>query len=624
MLSLKNLLVLFLLFPLILISQASLIEFDQQFNKIENKDKKLSLLDSVTKQLIRANSPEQVGYIKDYIKLAVDLKDYDKAASKSRFLMQFYNNTGDLVSQKKLIDSMLQFEKRFKKSSSKAHILLKRGAYYFVELDYTKAAADYQASIPLFFKSNDSIYAADAYYYSGQANFKLNHFPKAVEDYEKASNLYVKLGDLEYALSVGQELSSLYSANGLKKPAKAKREEIIELSEKVGNPCSRGITELLLLGTSLKDEQNEFSESDFEHIHHIIKQCDDDLKSKRFSYYLYTYKTSYYSKKANLKKAKESFDTMVALEKSLNVKFEEAHALKPKAEYYALIGEDEKAITVIKTFLKSLPSQEMSSTLLDAEKLLAKLYLKHGKFKLANEHLQSYISIKDTLFTRGVANSYAYYHTRFETSEKEKEIIQQEAEIQKLEDQKTIEASKKKLYLSVGSSLFVILMLSGYFVSQKAKKKRELLAVKLEEKQKELNVFTKKLLDKSEAHQSLETELEHLKSTFGEREELNELKSLTESKILTSEDWDDFKMRFSDVYPHFFLDLRNLNCKITNSEERLLALEKLKLNTSEIAAMLGISPDSVNTSRYRLRKKLEAPKDIGLVSFIEKEMKSFA
>ena len=36
-----------------------------------------------------------------------------------------------------------------------------------------------------------------------------------------------------------------------------------------------------------------------------------------------------------------------------------------------------------------------------------------------------------------------------------------------------------------------------------------------------------------------------------------------------------------------------------------MALTKLKLTNKEIAGMLGISVDSVNKSRYRLRKKLE-------------------
>jgi DNA-binding CsgD family transcriptional regulator len=43
---------------------------------------------------------------------------------------------------------------------------------------------------------------------------------------------------------------------------------------------------------------------------------------------------------------------------------------------------------------------------------------------------------------------------------------------------------------------------------------------------------------------------------------------------------------------------------VTEAEKRLLALTKLEMSNSEIAAMLGISPESVIKTRYRLRKKV--------------------
>jgi len=64
---------------------------------------------------------------------------------------------------------------------------------------------------------------------------------------------------------------------------------------------------------------------------------------------------------------------------------------------------------------------------------------------------------------------------------------------------------------------------------------------------------------------------------------------------------------------------------LTPNELRLSALIKLNLTIKEIAAIMGISPDSIKTARYRLRKKLNMQTGENLTKFmmdIEKEASS--
>ena len=42
----------------------------------------------------------------------------------------------------------------------------------------------------------------------------------------------------------------------------------------------------------------------------------------------------------------------------------------------------------------------------------------------------------------------------------------------------------------------------------------------------------------------------------------------------------------------------------------------MNLNLKESAAILGISPESVKTSRYRLRKKMEISPELDLLEYI--------
>jgi hypothetical protein len=69
-------------------------------------------------------------------------------------------------------------------------------------------------------------------------------------------------------------------------------------------------------------------------------------------------------------------------------------------------------------------------------------------------------------------------------------------------------------------------------------------------------------------------------------------------------DWNVIKDNFNSIYPNFFSSILIKDIKLSNKEEQLLMLETLHFNTNTIAKVLGILPESVYTSRYRLNKRL--------------------
>jgi DNA-binding CsgD family transcriptional regulator len=87
-------------------------------------------------------------------------------------------------------------------------------------------------------------------------------------------------------------------------------------------------------------------------------------------------------------------------------------------------------------------------------------------------------------------------------------------------------------------------------------------------------------------------------------------------RILTKEDWLGFKNSFEKVHPHFIEKIRIQYPTITEAEERMFVLIKLKMKTSEAAAILGISSDSVKKSKNRLKKKMNLSADDDLEIYI--------
>lgn len=90
---------------------------------------------------------------------------------------------------------------------------------------------------------------------------------------------------------------------------------------------------------------------------------------------------------------------------------------------------------------------------------------------------------------------------------------------------------------------------------------------------------------------------------FGESPAPNP-QSLAVASLLTDDDWVEFRQRFERVHPGFFGQLHDRFAHLSPAEERLLALVKLGVDTRQMSRMLGISPESIRKTRYRLRRKL--------------------
>ena len=78
------------------------------------------------------------------------------------------------------------------------------------------------------------------------------------------------------------------------------------------------------------------------------------------------------------------------------------------------------------------------------------------------------------------------------------------------------------------------------------------------------------------------------------------------------------KLHFDSVHPDFFRKLKKLSAELTENDLRLCAYIRIGLRAKQIAEMLSVSPDSVNSNRYRLRKKFGLQRGDSLDDFIRR------
>lgn len=79
-----------------------------------------------------------------------------------------------------------------------------------------------------------------------------------------------------------------------------------------------------------------------------------------------------------------------------------------------------------------------------------------------------------------------------------------------------------------------------------------------------------------------------------------------------------FEKQFEDVYPNFFKDLIEKSDKLSQNDLRLCAYLKMNQNTHEIAQLSGVSVRTIESQKYRLKKKLNLSKEENLISFLMK------
>ena len=120
--------------------------------------------------------------------------------------------------------------------------------------------------------------------------------------------------------------------------------------------------------------------------------------------------------------------------------------------------------------------------------------------------------------------------------------------------------------------------------------------------------------------QSLNAEIERINSELEQSRNTGVMESVKQAlnpSALTGESEQSFRRSFAALHPHFLPDLRGEYPGLTPNDELVCMLIYMGMSTDEIALSLGISRPSVNSARYRIRKKLSLTKEADLDSFLK-------
>jgi len=261
-----------------------------------------------------------------------------------------------------------------------------------------------------------------------------------------------------------------------------------------------------------------------------------------------------------------------------------------------------------------------------------KLYFEMGRFDESEIWQIKKDSIQELLINEKRSNQLATLQSLYELDKKETEIKLLQNEMDKRALQRDI------MLISFAGGAIVVVILGiwfyqrhrqqkAYYISQKKLHEAEIqnaelregeLKKELEFKNRELTSYTINFVQKGQLIEDLKENINSIMDSAQSdiATQLTPLKKMVDSNYQIDREWNDFKVRFEEVHTGFFEQLKAEFPELSTSDLRLCSLVKLNMTMKESAKILGISADSVKTSRYRLRKKLNLDRDEGLTDFI--------
>lgn len=141
----------------------------------------------------------------------------------------------------------------------------------------------------------------------------------------------------------------------------------------------------------------------------------------------------------------------------------------------------------------------------------------------------------------------------------------------------------------------------------------------IEQQERELKRMTTTLATKNNLIRQLHNDILNLKhGTQHQPEQLIDL-ILTHLQNTRSptQDWQQFKEEFNQIYPEFLAELARQYPKLTRQELKISALIRINLTSRQIANTLYISKRSVDAHRYNIRKKLNLDPTQSLTTFLQ-------
>lgn len=462
------------------------------------------------------------------------------------------------------------------------------GVSYWAQGTPKRALENLVEAQSLYGKIGDDVGLANCYLNIGMVYADIDEFTKAKGLYEKAIEMFTALGLKDRIATTYTKMADIFLAQDGWYDAKRFLDNALAIHSE--NKFTYGMSEVHNRLGRLFMEQNELEQAEY-HIRQSTilakKVGDEDGKINNLILF------------GQLLRRQNQFE---ASEIHLNLALAEADKKNLKKHKLNALRE-----------LKLLKKQE-------------------GQLEKSLEYYDRFILLKDSIYNTDKSKQIAALEFENELSEKDRQL-------EHLNQMKRTDARIKWI---LGTSIFIISLLSFFLIrSLNLKNKKQQLLLASEEelnataleyqrlkqmelenqlhfKTKELASYALNFVQKNELLENLHSQLKSIKGAppKNQAKYLDQIERTIRHHKSHEKDWEDFKIHFDQVHSNFLTLLKERFPGLSSNDLKVAALARLNLNIKETSNILGISPESAKTARYRLRKKLKMNPEDDLFFFL--------
>ncbi|MFC2104318.1 tetratricopeptide repeat protein [Bacteroidota bacterium] len=420
------------------------------------------------KALAIAESIEEVKYIAECLKnigifyTFSYLSDYEKALENYRESLIIYEELGD--------------------KDGIAYNLLCIGIIYHYQDSYDKAIEYYQKSLVIYEEINDEDKIAYIANNTGLIYFVQSDYSKALEYYHKALKICEKIGDKEDIAKNLEQIGVVYSIQINNNKALEYYQKSLEINKEINNIKGQA-GNLENIGIVYSD-QGDYKKA-LEYYYKALKINKEIYNEFEVSSNLTNIAAVYlYQKKYS--KAIEYFEEVLRVNEKNEDKYTVCLVLGNLASIYNNLKEYNKSITFAKKSLDMAKSLEALDLEKEAYNHLSDAYKGLNNFKKSLEYKDLYILINDSVFNNEKTKAIAEMNTLYETEKKEKQIIQQQAELKTSQlqtEKEKAEKEKQQTQRNMFIVAFGLMIILAVFVFRSYRQKNKANILLAEQKQ---------------------------------------------------------------------------------------------------------------------------------------------
>ncbi len=277
-----------------------------------------------------------------------------------------------------------------------------------------------------------------------------------------------------------------------------------------------------------------------------------------------------------------------------------------------------KGFSIVEENVKG--NERSISLYLKLHQSLYNLYDMQERYKEAAREMASVVEYKEKSLRNRYIREGKTAEAKFKVKEGEQKLLIEQ------ERQKR----QKTTFIWIGLLLLILLVVILILYNARlrySRQKQKLIQLQMElEKEKaerqalEINRLQKELIVESTQLDKKNETIERIKNKI-KKNQLNDddLKELLLADSITDKSFEDFSKLMQKVHPHFYLKLQE------KADQRLTALDLkyctyifMDFSSKEIANILHVDPNTVRTTKHRLKLKLKLTKEDDIALYIKK------